>query len=158
MCDNSSKKISFPLTTTKKKQVPIHYLRNTNTTLCMAYFKETSAICPIIKASPHLCVPYFWYVRTKTREKIMCDENIKSPQPYITPRGTAHKNPNERTEKGHFLPKEIGKSIVATHSWLIALQVHSLDEAAWQALNPVRPSFDRNASIFSTRQICSLSI
>lgn len=38
----------------------------------------------------YLRVPYFWYVRTKTRVKIMCDENIKSPHPYNTPRGTAY--------------------------------------------------------------------
>jgi len=43
----------------------------------------------------YLRVPYFWYVRTKTRVKIMCDENIKSPHPYITPRGTAQWKPNE---------------------------------------------------------------
>jgi len=36
-------------------------------------------------------LPYFWYVMTKTRVKIMWDENIKSPQPYITPRGTVVK-------------------------------------------------------------------
>jgi hypothetical protein len=29
----------------------------------------------------HLMLPYFWYVMTKTRVKIMWDENIKSPHP-----------------------------------------------------------------------------
>lgn len=29
----------------------------------------------------YLFVPYFWYVRTNTKVKIMCDEKIKSPQP-----------------------------------------------------------------------------
>jgi hypothetical protein len=40
----------------------------------------------------HLFEPYLWYVRTKTRVKIMWDENIKSPQPKSTPRGTAKGN------------------------------------------------------------------
>lgn len=38
----------------------------------------------------YLIVPYLWYVSTNNKVKIMCDENIKSPQPYIIPRGTAH--------------------------------------------------------------------
>ena len=29
----------------------------------------------------YLLEPYFWYVRTNTSANIMCDENIKSPQP-----------------------------------------------------------------------------
>lgn len=37
----------------------------------------------------YLLVPYFWNERTNTKVKIMCDEKIKSPQPYIAPRGTA---------------------------------------------------------------------
>lgn len=37
----------------------------------------------------YLRVPYLWYVRTKTKVNIVCDENIRSPQPYITPSGTA---------------------------------------------------------------------
>lgn len=43
----------------------------------------------------YLRVPYLWYVLTKTRVKIMCDENIKSPHPYIASCGTAWWKPNE---------------------------------------------------------------
>jgi len=49
---------------------------------CKTRIKETYELI-------HLFVPYLWYVLTKTRVKIMCDENIKSPHPYITPWGTA---------------------------------------------------------------------
>lgn len=51
----------------------------------------------------YLFVPYFWYVRTNTKVKIICDENIKSPQPYITPRGTAQSCKSYKHEEDYVL-------------------------------------------------------
>jgi len=48
----------------------------------------------------YLLVPYLWYVRMNTKVNIIWDENIKSPQPYITPRGTASRTQNECLDNG----------------------------------------------------------
>lgn len=84
----ASCKINNETTKTNIAEVKLFGEHKSSTKTSHTHIKETYE--PI-----YLRVPYFWYVRTKTRVKIMCDENIKSPHPYNTPWGTAQRKPNE---------------------------------------------------------------